>query len=403
MAGIPNSPLGLFVKAHYSAPTRAAVFKKLTKSGFKVPTGSTQPNPTGQGPAPTYNPEEASLDPYQHGVLSSFDAFTTRQQPRIQGAYQALGTSLQENADATKARLASLGSLIQGAPQVGDTRAVPNGAATLSDASKQGFLANAAVTVGQQSALPAIAATTGQQYLDNFIATRQGQRDQLLGGFLSSNATQAQKAQEVAAKLRGQNLQLLATQLTQKGGLDRARLAALTSQQNNAADNAAANARTDATNQTRLSIAQLQAQARLATSGKKKPAAGRPGSPQYSSARQKYVNTLRSDFYETVPRYIKDPNDPTGKKVIQSGTTEQLKGNGDATASILRGLALGLRPVHIFQAIRGIDPGYGSDRADAREFELALEQGGISRKRANAITKQFTGFDIYPAAGYVGP
>lgn len=403
VTGVPSSPLGLFVKAHYSAPTQKAVFLRLKKKGFQPPAGSAQPNPDPTSPAPTYNPEESSLAPAQHGQLASFDAFTTRQAPRIQGAYDALGTSLQQNADQTKNRLASLGSLIQGQPLVGGTagQGVPGADQTLEDARRQAFTANAAVTVGQQSALPAMAATTGRQYLDNFVNTRQGQRDAMLSGFLTSNATAAQKAQEVAAKLRGQDLNLLATQLTQKGGLDRATLAALTSQSNTAAREAGQSARTDATNQTRMSIAQMQAAARAATAGKAKVPAGKPGSPQYSSTRKDFVNKLGADFFKDQPVYenVKQP-DGTVKRV-KTGTAPQAY-NTDTTPSILRGLALGLRPAHVFQALRGVDPGYGTDRADAREFQAALESGGIPRKRANAITKALTGFDIYPAAGYVG-
>lgn len=413
--GVPNSPLGLFVKKNYKgAGLQAQVFKKLTKSGFSPPkapvVGAPVTGPTPNPNAAPVTPELADLSNLQVDQVGSYDAETARQQPRIQGAYNALGTALTTNADETKNRLASLGSLIQSSPLVQGTReAVPGGTATLADAARQGFTANAAVTVGQQSALPGLAKVTGQQTLDNFIAARAGNRDTMLGGFRKSNAdaynAQLDAEQKVAdrnAQLRGQNLQLLATQLTQKGALDRATLQALTSTTNNESDNATSRANTDANNATRLTAAQIAAQARAVTSGKnKRPAAGRPGSSQYATARSGYANNLRDDFFRDQPVY-ENVTQPDGTVKRQKTGTASQNYNTDATPSIVRGIALGLRPAHILQAIRGVDPGYGTDRADAREFVAALEAGGYDRKRANAIAKSLTGFDIYPRAGYAG-
>ncbi len=346
----------------------------------------------GAAPAPAPVPSEfADLDKLQIDQAKDYDADTARQTPRIRESYAALGTALNQNADATKDRLASLGSLIQASPTVGGAPSpVAGGPGALADAARQGFGASAAVTVGQQSALPAIAATTGQQYLDQFLAARSGGRDTMLNNFRTTNSEAAQASADRAAQIRGQNLQLLGTQLSQAGQNTRAELASDTTLQTNADDNATDIAQTNATNATRMTIAEIQAAARATTTGKNaKPAAGRPGSPQYSSARQKYVTNLSKDFF----REIRDPK--TGI------VTEELL-TEDATASILRGMALGLRPAHVFQALRGVNPGYGTDRDDAREFQAALESGGVTRKRANAITKALTGFDIYPRAGYTG-
>ena len=405
--GIPNSALGLFVQKHYAPAGQKAAFLKFKKSGFVPPaTPAAAPAPAA-APSPAADPTLAGLGEGQVGHINAFDAFTARQTPRIQGAYDALATALNTNADQTSARLGSLGSLIQSSPSVGGAPpGTPGGTAALAEAARQSFGAKAAVTVGQESALPGMAKTTGQQYLDNFLNTRANARDALIGGYVTANASADQKQRETAAKLRGQDLQLLGTQLAQKGGLDKATIAALASQSNagTAASSREAVAQTNASS--RETVANIAAAARATVSGKnKKPAAGRPGSSQYASARTGYVKTIADDFFHTQAAPQRDAQgnvvkDPATGKIVKDplGGTERVLYNSDTTPSILRGLALGLRPAHILAAIRSVNPDYGTHPTDVVEFEHALTSGGFPPRRATAIAKALLGSTAGSAA-----
>ena len=195
---LPKTPLGNFVKAHYAAPQRQRVFRQLRSKGFTPPTtGRPATGPTAaqrtqlpldligvegvrrfrrpprlnpndwvvqQNDAGTYfaspRTELTGFGPDERRMVKGFDQETSERVPGIQSAYRDLGTSLTENADQTKTRLAALGAGIQAAPLVAGPsgQGVADVDAQLADARRQELAAQASVAVGQMSALPAIAA-----------------------------------------------------------------------------------------------------------------------------------------------------------------------------------------------------------------------------------------------------
>ena len=246
--------------------------------------------------------ETTGLDPADAARLRSFDAQTAAQQARIQAAYQGLATAAQGDAEAQGRRLTAL------TQAAGVTSATPQGPtwggagatiATQTDPASTALAATNAETAraisGIQSMLDtqaqgqwaAQARGMGVQADADYAAKRQGDRT----GFLDAARTAAAKARaeaatlqaqqqqrdaqaerdryNLSARLRGQNLQLLGTQLGIGGSNYRAVLGQQTAvygqQQATArstAATAATNARTQATlnQRERESIRRLQAQ-----------------------------------------------------------------------------------------------------------------------------------------------
>lgn len=437
------TPLETFVNRNYRADLRPGVLRKLKRKGF-VPPGATQPLTGGGGgrPAPTardrmlpreligvagvrgpffnvtpnlnpndfvvhrndrgrtfYEPitEMTGLSPDQRQRVRSFDAASAAQRPVIQGAYSDLQGALNQNADATKARLSSLGSLVQASPTVaGGTPGVPGVDAQLADARRREATAQAAVTVGSQSALPALAATEGAKVLQGWDADRAAGREGLFGDIRAERAAAAAAAleaktaeQEVAAQLRGQDLQLLGTQISQQGGLERALVSA-----------GSREAISQGELETRLLIAELQGDVSMANNIRTTMArlqaaaisasgsAGKPGNRgKDTSAFVKDIRQKLTGSFVKNPDYdpVTNPDAPT--HIQKPGSTV---GPLDLLADAQ---ARRLKIVPVLNAIRAAaGPGWGRGSGDiSRQIASTLIDGGMPATQAYKIARAFTG------------
>jgi hypothetical protein len=442
---LPSSPLGKFVRAHYSAGARRAAFTKLSKSGFTVPGArATTPKapasarmlppeligvPGVRGPffniTPRLNPNDyrfvtndqgrvfgaprTELDDLDFGgrqLVKAYDAQSAAQRPVIQGAYSDLQGALNQNADATKNRLASLGSLIQGqAPLAGAVQGVPGADAQLADARRQEQGANAAVTVGQMSALPAIAATEGTKALTGWDAERSTGHTGLIGelrGQAAEAAVNQQKAlsdqRSLAAQLRGQDLQLLGTQIGQQGGLQRALISADTSRGNKQAELenrlliAEMTGDVSTANNIRTQLAKIQgasisAGARVTAAAQRD--AGKAGQ-QRAKATAAVVKDVRSRLTGT---YVRNPqwtrtSPPSVPQYVAKPGTQVSPEDLLADAA-----TQGVKIVPVLQAIRAvIGPGWARDLPTANALYKVL-QDYMKPAQVRKIIVQFTGYD----------
>lgn len=434
---LPDTPLGAFVKAHYSPATQAGAFRKLKTKGFAPPGttagGSTRPGGTARdrllpleligvagvrgpfyGITPRINPQDfvthtndrgrtfyepitdtTGLDPQSRASVRSFEAATAAQRPVIQGAYGDLQASLNQNADATKARLSSLGSLIQGSPLVAGTPP-PDAAAQgqLADARRAQLGAQAAVTVGAESALPALAGIEGTKALTGWDAQRLKDRQDLLGGLreqqqkaAAATLTAKQNQAQIDATLRGQDLQLLGTQTTANAGLQKALLSSQTDLQ-----------QTQAQLENRLLIAELQGDvstannirstmAQIQAAGIRASAAARkPGTRAKDTAA--FIKGVRSKLTGSQiknPDYDPVSNPGAPKFITKPGGVDDV---GLLRDALVQGVAI-LPVLNAIRAVRGAD--YARSRTDAENIRNVLIQGGIPPAQATKIVKTFTG------------
>lgn len=439
---LPTTPLGNFVKQHYKEPLQAGAFRKLRKNGFTPPgtTASGTAPATTRGTArdrllppeligvsgvrgafapgftPRLNPndfvvhtndrgrtfwepitETTGMSPINKGQLKSFDAASVGQRPIIQGAYSDLQGSLNANADATKARLASLGSLIQSQPLVaGAVQGVPDAQARLADTARQGQAADAAVTVGQMSALPAIAATEGTKTLTGWDATRQKDREALISGIRSSEqeaaaaALEAKQGQsEIAAQLRGQDLQLLGTQTTQAGGLQRALIQSDTTLQTKQAELenrlliAELQGDVATANNIRSTMAQLQSAAIRAAASAKTGGSGRKAKDTAAFVKKVRASLTGAQIKNPAYDAIKNPGVP--QFITKPGAS-------DPEGVIRDAVTQGVSVVPVLRAIRAVDPTWGGKtRQDAQALYEVLVGSGMPSAQAFKVAKSFIG------------
>lgn len=440
---LPRNPLGNFVRAHYSAAKRKGAYTKLSKSGFVPPSpsgggggGSTArnrllpPELIGvegvRGPffgiTPRLNPNDyifhtndrgrifaepitelTGLSPIARKQVGEYDRRTAAQVPQIQGAYTALQGELNANADAAKARLASLGSLIQGsAPVQGAVQGVPDVDAQLAQARRAEQGAGAAVTVGQMSALPQIAAQEGTRAVEDWNTTRGQGRTELVGGLQQQRAqaaaaqAEAQMAQrELAAQLRGQDLQLLGTQISQQGGLQRALVQAETSRSNKMAElenrlliaelnGNVSEANSIRSQMARIQAAQIGAAARVATSGGK-------GGGQRAKDTKAFVKEVRAKLTGT---FIRNPRWKSDALTPDEPTHIPKPGSYASPAEIVAQAATeGVRILPVLQAIRSASGGrWGRTLQEANQIYVALQESGtLPLEQIRKIVQQFTG------------
>jgi hypothetical protein len=261
----PKLPKGLladFVRKHYAAPAQQGAFAKFRGNKKLVPIKDaagtirlTTPgqraqrpdiflgDPTVQGgyrnPNPAFNPNDwetaqnrvgityarprtefTGLDPQDAADLKSFDRLTEAQAGRIQGAYDQYAT--QSAADRDRATQ-SLGDL---ARLAGSGFSAPQGwglssaetvlpAIQAENATAQSF-GRSATMLADMNSLPTVARSEGLGAMENFRATRLGQRQDTISALRKRQADALQSAldtelkrQDLAAQLRGQNLNLL--------------------------------------------------------------------------------------------------------------------------------------------------------------------------------------------------
>jgi len=459
------TPLQTFVNKNYAAPLRAGVLRKLKAKGF-VPPAATQPLTTGggggaaapraggtardrllprtligvegvRGPffgiTPNLNPQDwvthtndrgrTFLEPITEmtGLSSdhrqrvkTFDAATARQRPVVQTAYSDLQTSLNQNADATKARLASLGSLVQASPTVaGGTPGVPEADAQLADARRREATAASAVTVGQQSALPAIAATEGAKAVTAFDADRAAGREGLFSEIRTEQSQRAaaqlealQAQKEVAAQLRGQDLQLLGTQISQQGGLERALVQSGSRERISQGELetrlliAELNGNVSEANNIRTTLARLEA-ATISAGGK----GGKGPASQRGKDTASFVKGIRKQLTGTFvknPAYdaVTAPDQP--QYIAKPGSQASVEGLlADAATQ-------GVKIIPVLNAIRATFPkgtrggtpapwGRG-DLGVATTIYQTLVDNGMAEAAARKIAKGFTGRDVRTGA-----
>lgn len=441
---LPSSPLGKFVGSHYKPALQQAAFRKLKSKGFAPPGTTASGTLTTSGArggtardrllppeligvagvrgafAPGFTPrlnpndyvvhtndrgrtfwepitEMTGLDPQSRATVRSYDAASAAQRPVIQSAYGDLQTSLNQNADAAQARLSSLGSLIQSQPLVaGAPQGVPDLQARLADTQRQQQTASSAVTVGQMSALPAIAATEGAKVLTGWDAARQKDREALFQGLRASEAEQAKQAlqarqndQSIAAQIRGQDLQLLGTQTTQAGGLQRALISSDTSLENTRANLenrlliAELQGDVSTANNIRSTMAQLQSAAIRASASAKTGGNGRRAKDTAA-----FVKNVRKQLTGTLvrnPDY--DPSLPN-----RAPQFVQKPGSVDPPGIIRDALAQGVAILPVLKAIRAVmGSGFSRSRSEAESLRNLLIEGGMQPNQATKIVKQFTG------------
>ncbi len=435
------TPLQAFVNKNYAAPIRAGVLKKLKNKGF-VPPGATTPlttapaggtardrmlprdligTPNVRGPffkvTPNLNPndyvvhtndrgrtfyepitEMTGLSSGQRERVRSFDAASAAQRPVIQGGYAQLQTSLNQNADATKARLSSLGSLVQASPTVvGGTPGVAGADAQLADARRQEATARSAVEVGAQSALTSVAATEGAKTLAGWDASRAGGREGLFADIRTERQAAAQGAleakaaeQELAAQLRGQDLNLLGTQISQQGGLERALVQSGSRERVSAGELetrlliAELNGNVSEANNIRTTLARIQAAGISASS------AGRAaGTGVKAESTAEFVKTVRKNL---TGAFVKNPAyDP----VTAPGEPQFIRKKGSAIEPldlVADAASQGVQIIPVLNAIRAAGPGWGRGSGDiSRGIASALIDGGMDPTQAYKIARSFTG------------
>jgi hypothetical protein len=259
---LPKGLLADFVRKHYAAPVQQGAFAKFRGNKNLVPIQDaagtirlTTPgqraqrpdiflgDPTVQGgyrnPNPALNPNDwetaqnrvgityarprtefTGLDPQDAADLKSFDRLTEAQAGRIQGAYDQYATQSAADRDrATQAlgdlaRLAGSGfSAPQGWGLSSAETVLP--AIQAENATAQSF-GRSATTLADMNSLPTVARSEGLGAMENFRATRLGQRQDALETIRKNQADAQQaaleaelKRQDLAAQLRGQNLNLL--------------------------------------------------------------------------------------------------------------------------------------------------------------------------------------------------
>lgn len=265
----PKLPKGLladFVRKHYAAPLQQGAFKKFRANKDLVPikdaaggirlTTSQQrqqrpdiflnePGVIGgfRNPNPALNPSQwetaqnrvgityarprtefTGLDPQSVADIKAFDALTEAQAGRVGEAYSGYATEAGADRDRAAqalgdlARLAGSGfSAPQGLGLSNVEMALPG--VTAQTAAGTDF-ARSAQTLADMSALPTVARSEGAGAMERFRSERLGQRQDMLTSIreaqaqVEAEAIQAQMAaeqdrRELAAQIRGQNLDLL--------------------------------------------------------------------------------------------------------------------------------------------------------------------------------------------------
>lgn len=352
--------------------------------------------------APAAPAPEALNDPYSglpslaQQYLKSFAPDTQAGADYISQGYAGVAGQARSDNAAAQSQISNLVSLMGSGYAPGSVQ---------EQASKQQASIMGALSASSGSRFPGSLEAAGQSAAQSYRLGRSADQAKFLGDtFATQQKTASDQAalemddqknrQSLAAQLRGQNLSLLAAKISAGGALTRAELASTTQLETNAQDNATSiqNTNTRTAAQERIAAQRAAAAAKKA---KGKAKAGRPGTPQYASARTSYTNNLRKDFYRDQPDFATDDQgniktDVNGKP-IKLGTTSSQPYNTDAQPSIVRGLALGLKPAHVLAALRGVDPGYGSDRRDIDEFMSALKQSGFKPGAIKTITKGLFG------------
>lgn len=444
----PNTPLGNFVRQNYKTPgLQRRVFTKLKNKGFTPPAtgGLTTVQRQYLPPEligvegvrgayrrpPRLNPEQwvthvnrygsffaaprtelTGLDPESKRQVSVFDEETGRRVPGIQSAYADLQTSLNQNADASKARLESLGQGIYSSPTLtpASQQGVPGANEQLADTNRRDLAARAAVTVGQQGALSSLAATEGTEAVEDFRSARRTGREELISG-LRQQAAAAQAAQaERAAQLRGQDLQLLGTQLSQAGGLERALVGAGSRERINSADLEArlliaemeGNVRE--ANSIRAALARQYAadrtlEGRLVTAG----SGGRSISQREKDRRKATAEVVKSAREAIKGKVVLNPAYRRGLGGEEKFITRPGISATDPLSFLEDALARGAKPLPVLRAIRAnIHPQWGlggGQEGDAGQILKSLLGGGVPREQAFKIVKLFSGVDLRPGAG----
>ncbi len=395
----------------YGVPYLGRGSAAATRAAGSLPETAALPAVPPSGPPSTPAPADG-LALAARNFYSQYGTDTTAGQNFIKGAYDSVAANARTDNASAQAQIAALAGLAGSGYADGSVQ---------DQAAKQQATTLAAISASSGSRFPAVLESAGaneaksygvaragalaefdaNQYQADAARFKAGQENEL--GYAKLTADNLSNRQQIALTARGQNLSLLAAKLSAGGSLTRAELAAETQLATNQQDNETSQANTQTRTAAQERIAakrQAAADKKAAAKAKKerKAAAGRPGTPQYASARTSYANNLRKDFFRDQPDFQTDAQGnvvtDTNGKPIKSGTTSSQTYNTDAQPSIIRGLSLGLRPVHILTALRGVDPGYGSDRRDIAEFISALQQGGYRAPVAKNIARSLFGNDL---------
>lgn len=156
--------------------------------------------------------ELTGLNPQQTADVKSFDTQTADQSGRISAAYQALGTSAEQNAAATSKALTDLAA----ARGAGYSAADPTGA-VLGQAARDSAVSATAPIIAGVGRTPTIARSEGATTLEQFLASRLGDRATTISGYRTAQ-------QEAASAARDQNLKYLSDLAGNKTDLQKAQL-----------------------------------------------------------------------------------------------------------------------------------------------------------------------------------
>jgi hypothetical protein len=253
--------------------------------------------------------EMTGLDPAYRALFAAFDRETAAQSGQIERSYADAAKAAQADADALTARLGSLGQL---ASQAGSQ--VPQGATTgigqdiLQTGARSG-VREAALDVNIGSLLPTTLRGQGASELAGFRGSRSQSRTKALFDARAAAAEAEAQRQQLAATLRGQDIDLTSKKLGIAADLDKAQIAADVAAANQAAQDRRAAA--DRASRERI------AREKLASGGSSGGAAG--GAAQGLGAA---ANDARRIWEGTPPKRVTDPGAPDyGEVVPGTGVT----------------------------------------------------------------------------------
>ena len=437
---LPDTPLGAFVRKNYAPKMRKGAFRKLKKGGFVPPAELARKareeriakliprdfiGYEGVSPAYRFRPrvdeskfvigtnaagrfftrprtELEGLDVNQRASIGRFDERTNAQVGQIEGAYQGLASDFNNLADQSAARLGSLGSLIG----TGHSQAQVAGAARTSegeqnigqaqtDVNKDIASAQSAVAIGQSGLRAPAALEAGQRAVTGFRTDRANSRFEAIEGMRAANAEAAAEAdrfaRELAAQIRGQDMQAIVQQISQTGQNSRAQVAAATADADREAnlqvelaqlrqdlEIAVLNNDTDLAQTIQQQIGAYEREL-LKEDGKNgRAAAG--GSRNMGKVRDNYRKSLLKDL--------------TNSQTTPDGVNQTiLNPNADLVPAILDGLNRGLTPAGVVNTLRTIQGlgNFGSSRQSRTILYRALMQAGMSGPNADKTVKKITG------------
>ena len=426
------------VRALASGPV--ATLKSPTNAA--APTAAPAAAPAPAPPAPAPYDELAGLPDYIRQDIGAFDRQTGAQQDRITAAYQALADQSRLDADAAARRqgalagLAGMGytptpaglpSAISSLPATLGNNAVtragtaggletdwygklPTLALMAGATQREGYLADRDATRrstifnARQEQEKAAAEAAGDQADREFDLTKILTQGQVDAGLLQSRLTAEDliSRRQVGATLRGQDLDLVGTETSQRGANLRAQITAGTADANRIAglrreqarletQIQIARERNDTTRATSLASQQARVtSALIAAQARDKPAARRTGrgTPNYASLRSRWTTTVR--------------------QLLQGKTTvrDDAQGNPQPVvtqepalpeAALAQAISAGIDPRDAFQMV--VAGGAAkNDRALAGALYNALEAAGRIRDGVDATARRLvlnlTGVDI---------